>query len=506
MTAYFVSSASGAGGAGNGSSWANAYLTLAACLARPIVAGTDNVFVGDDHTEFTSTTNLNFNFPGFSTTSTPNHLWVVDHTKASPTSADLKTGTATGGMVSGDANVIFNGNGHIYGLYVICAIGNSTTTGAILTQSANTFLFENCSFVNRGTNALQRIFQAAGSAYQEFKNCVFSCENAAQSPIVSGWKKLINCTFLFAGGSPSQLFLPSLTNSNLIFEGCDFSAFSGTTLASSNSNGNMLFIFKDCKLPAITGLFTVAAALRPQQNSIYVINCDSGATNYKNDLYDYCGELHTVASVFRTSGASQGTPYSWLVTTNANNLWHFQFKLLPLSIWNVTTGAAVNVAVEGIADPRDFSALPNNDDVWFDVEALENTSYPTGTYHRNTKPSPLGGATALTASTVAWDCTTLRANSTAYSVGDIRKVASNAGRLFVCTIAGTSASSEPGGYATAIDGGTVTDGGATFKAMWRFKQTVATGTVRLAGLITVYPNVGKASLNGIYIDPMITLS
>jgi hypothetical protein len=78
--------------------------------------------------------------------------------------------------------------------------------------------------------------------------------------------------------------------------------------------------------------------------------------------------------------------------------------------------------------------------------------------------------------------------------------------LFVCTIAGTSASSEPGGYATAIDGGTVTDGGATFKAMWRFKQTVATGTVRLAGLITVYPNVGKASLNGIYIDPMITLS
>jgi hypothetical protein len=78
--------------------------------------------------------------------------------------------------------------------------------------------------------------------------------------------------------------------------------------------------------------------------------------------------------------------------------------------------------------------------------------------------------------------------------------------LFVCTTAGTSASSEPGGYASAVDGGTVTDGGATFKAMWRFKQTITTGTIGMAGLITVYPKVAKASLNGIYIDPMITLS
>jgi hypothetical protein len=72
---------------------------------------------------------------------------------------------------------------------------------------------------------------------------------------------------------------------------------------------------------------------------------------------------------------------------------------------------------------------------------------------------------------------------------------------------GITASSEPGGYATAVDGGGgVTDGGCVFKAMWRFKQTITTGTIGMAGLITVYPKVAKASLNGIYIDPMITLS
>lgn len=503
MANYFVSSASGAGGAGNGSSWANAYLTLAAAISGK--AAGDNFFIGDDHTEFTSGA-LQFNFPGFSTTSTPDHVWVVDHTKASPTSADLKIGTATGGMVSGNNNVTFNGNGHVYGLYVIAGVGSSGTAAAVLITGANTYLFENCTFEGQSTNVLARTLQPGGTAYQEFRGCTVIARNAGLSPVISGWKKFINCTFLFPAGSPTDLLLPTLTNSNLVFEGCDFSAFSGTHIASSTSNGNMLFIFKDCKFPAIANLFTVAGALRPQQNSIYVINCDSGATNYKNDLYDYVGELHVSTAVVRTGGASQGTPYSWLVITNANNLWHFQFKLLPLSIWNTTTGAAVNVTVEGIADPRDFSALPNNDDIWFDVEALENASYPTGTYHKGTKPSPLGGAVALTASTTAWDCATSRANSTAYSVGDIRKVASNAGRLFVCTTAGTSASSEPGGYASAVDGGTVTDGGATFKVMWRFKQTVATGTVRWAGLITVYPNVGKASLNGVYIDPMITLS
>ena len=119
---------------------------------------------------------------------------------------------------------------------------------------------------------------------------------------------------------------------------------------------------------------------------------------------------------------------------------------------------------------------------------------------------PLATGSALTASSAAWDCATARANSTAYSVGNTIKVSSNTGRLFVCTTAGTSASSLPGGYATAIDGDTITDGGATFKAMWRFKQTITTGTIRWAGLITAYPKVAKASLNGIYLDPLVTLS
>lgn len=57
-----------------------------------------------------------------------------------------------------------------------------------------------------------------------------------------------------------------------------------------------------------------------------------------------------------------------------------------------------------------------------------------------------------------------RPNSTAVSLGFGYGVASNPGLDFICTTAGTTASSEPAGYATAVNGGTVTDGTAVFTA------------------------------------------
>jgi hypothetical protein len=510
MANYFVSSASGAGGAGNGSSWANAFLTLAAANAFPIAAG-DTLLVGDDHAEWTSGS-VTVSLPSFGVSTTPNNIIVVDHTKPSPSiPADLKIGAYGAGSLSASGNINFNFSGYVYGLYVrngVDAVGVGVATSAISIQcqSSRTFYFDSCTFLNSSTGTSLLIMSPGGSEWLDFKNCTFINLTANVAFLLSGcWVKLTNCTFTFPGASATNYFFQTGTFSQATFEGCDFSQFGGTYLVNHTSNGGIFHTFKDCKLPAGTP-FTLANALRPNSNSVWVVNCDSGNTNYRNELYDYGGELHTSTSVVRTGGASQGTAYSWKVTTNANVRWYAPFKLMALSIWNSTTGAAKNVTVEGIADPRDFSALPNNDDIWIDVEALENASLPQGTYHVGTKTTPLGTNSALTASTAAWDCSVSRANSTAYSVGDIRKVASNAGRLFVCTTAGTSAGSEPGGYATAVDGDTITDGGATFKAMRRFKQTITTGSIGMAGLITVYPKVAKASLNGIYIDPMITLS
>ncbi len=117
------------------------------------------------------------------------------------------------------------------------------------------------------------------------------------------------------------------------------------------------------------------------------------------------------------------------------------------------------------------------------------------------------GAT-VTASTQAWDATATRANTTVYALGNIIKLASNVGRVFVCTTAGTSAGSEPAGYASAVDGGSVTDGTAVFRAAWRQKATV-TFTPAMKGVVRARANTALASSTPggiVYFDPKLTIA
>ena len=508
MASYFVSSASGAGGAGNGSSWANAYLTIVAAIARPLAAG-DTLLVGDDHAESTAANNvLNFTT---STEAAPCNILVVDHTKSSPSiPADLKVGVSGAGSIitTTVGNIQYAGFLYVYGLYTAAGMSSTANNvGVFMPQSGKASIFERCTFVigATGTNALINVNT---STYCEFRNCTFSFVNSAsQSMSAIATVRFTGCTWTFSGTQPTRLFL-SGSNQILFFEGCDFSAATCLLIGTLGSGANKI-TFKDCKLPTTTPLFdmTTSAAL-PQTSQVWVVNSDNANTNYRNELYDSTGTLLTSLTVVRTGGASMGTPYSWNISTTSLTNWIFNFKSLPISIWNNTTGAAINVTVEGIADPRYFSALPNNDEVWIDVEALASASQPAGVTYFGTKTSPLGTNAALTASTSAWDsAATARANSTSYNLGDIFKVSSNPGRLFLCTTAGITSSSQPGiPYSSAIDGTAVTDGTAIFTAMWRFKQTITTGTIQFAGPISIYPKVGKVSIAGVYIDPIAILS
>jgi hypothetical protein len=101
------------------------------------------------------------------------------------------------------------------------------------------------------------------------------------------------------------------------------------------------------------------------------------------------------------------------------------------------------------------------------------------------------------------DGATARANSTAYSLGDIRKAATPNGRIFVITTAGTSSGSEPGGFTTASDGDSVTDNTATWRCMRREKVNV-TVTVNEKGPYTA--RVVVATNVSVYIDPYVTVS
>jgi hypothetical protein len=512
MASYFVSSASGAGGAGNGSSWANAYLTIAGAIAKPLAAG-DILLVGDDHSENVAT-NIILNCTT-ATAAAPLSILCVDHTKASPTGADLKVGVNGAGslVTTTTGNVQFAGFMYVYGLYCNTGTGGSAANnqGVFAPNASKIAYFEQCTFGIASTGTSCHCMTTNNNSSVEFRNCTFLSVNNSNG-LINGLSigapsrvKFIGCTFSFSGTQPVP-FIQMGTGSAAVFEGCDFSAYTGGTLVLVTSPACGDVFFKDCKLPSSPG-FDMTGTLGNQETFIWVVNSDNGNTNYRNEFYDYGGNQTTSITVVRTGGASQGTAYSWKIATNANNNWMLPLKLPPISAWNTATGAAKNVTIEGIADPRYFSALPNNDDFWFDVEALTSASQPIGVTTVGTKNSPIATGSALTASTSAWDsAATARANSTAYNLGDIFKVSSSPGRLFLCTTAGTTASSQPGiPYTSAVDGVAVTDGTAVFTAMWRFKQTLTTGTIQFAGLISVYPKVGKASA-GFYIDPLAVLS
>jgi hypothetical protein len=221
------------------------------------------------------------------------------------------------------------------------------------------------------------------------------------------------------------------------------------------------------------------------------------------------GTLSEEATIIRTGGASDGTTgISWNLTTTANAIWANALESFPIVIWNATTGGNVIVTLHGIWNA---AALPNNDDVWVDVEYLgDSTPTPLGKYLLGSKSNILASNGGQAADSVsAWDSlATARAQNHAYSIGDVISASSNAGRIFFCTVPGTSANTTlPGGYASVVDGGTITDGGATFRAGMRFTLTVTltSPTPQLAGYLQAIVRAAKAT-STFYVDPLIVLS
>lgn len=496
---------------GNFNGWKSPHATITNAVAATWGQAGNSFFIGDDHNESTAAA-ITIAYPG--TVTSRNNAYVVDHTVTSPGSANLKTGAAGAGSVAttGASGITVTGSVYIYGLYYSCGSGNNAAT--LSHGNANNIaILENCTLLLNSTNTGSRISISGGAQGQvETHGCTFLFSNASQSISLGGTNKMVAgqvggvatpCSIAPSGTVPTTLFNPSVIATSTLIEGADLSGFTSKTLFGVAFNLVTVIVLKDCKLPATVTLSAIAASTANPE--IRLINCDSGGNNYRNEQYNGLGTLTTNVSVVRTNGANTGTSYSWKITTQTTPVWASPFWTYPLSVWNLTTGGTSSITIEGIADPRDFSALPKNDDVWFDVEYLGSATSPIGSTTFGTKANNLATGTALTASTQAWDsAATTRANSTAYSLGDIRKVSSNVGRLFLCTTAGTSSGSLPGGYATAVDGDAITDGTAVFKAVWRFNTTVTTGVINLVGPITVWPKVAKPSLNGIYLDPYLS--
>ena len=237
------------------------------------------------------------------------------------------------------------------------------------------------------------------------------------------------------------------------------------------------------------------------------LRCDNAGHNYRSEYYDYAGALTSETTAVRTGGATdQTTKIAWKLVTSANASLGAPLQTFPIARWNAVTGSNRTVTIHGIVNA---TAVPNTDEIWIDVDYLGDASSALSSNKSSRIADFLASGSAITAdSTSAWDSVAAaRQNSQAYSLGAMISLSSNPGRLFFCTTAGTSAGSEPAGYASAVDGGSVTDGTAVFRAGCRFKMavTLTSPQPQQAGMIYARARAAKKSVT-FYVDPFLALS
>lgn len=393
---------SGAAGAANGSSFTDAYTTQAAGLAG-ISAG-DSLWVADDHAE-TQASVLTLTPPG--TFANPNHILCVRRVGGStpPVSADLRTTTT---VTTTGNNVINLGAGCAY-LYGITfnggtgAVAGSITIGSV---TINRWIAESCGFKLVGTGTGARIVFGISSANTitgqlYLKNSVLTFANASQAITLNGYMvEMIGGSIALTGTVPTTLF--SATDSHPGFtslRGVDLSAFgSGKTLCGAFTMPQRV-VFERCKLGASV---TIAATPTCPGARIDVIDCDSGATQYRNESYQYGGTLTTETTIVMSGGATDSVQaFSHKIVTNANNNWVNPFESFPMGEFYAGT---LNVSVAQVFELLTDNVVLTNKDAWVKLEYMGSSATPLGST-ASSGTDALDAGTNLATSTATWTTT-----------------------------------------------------------------------------------------------------
>lgn len=393
---------SGAGGAGTGDDWANAYTTLVAAFAG--MSAGDTAYVAQNHAE-TQASAMTLTSPG--TAAAPCRVICVNQAgSVPPVSADIAT-TATVTTTGNSAITVANGYTYYYGLTF--SVGSGAVSAVWTISGTGEHYFDTCKWVRAGTSVGACLLgSTSANAYVViiFDNTTMQFGNASDTISVrtSMFRWVGTATAIAGATFPTTLFgASSGTPAQTFIEGVDLSAL-GTAVLVSAQTAPAKWLFKDCKLGS--GYVASATQSAPKAGEVVLSRCDSGDTVYKVEKHtSYTGKHTTETTIVRSGGASDGTtPVSWKIETTANPEWQSPFECVPIVIWNETTGSAVTVTIEGVWDA---GAVPNNNDVWVDVEYLGTSGFPLGTYATCGLADAIAAPTALPTSSVTWTTTGL---------------------------------------------------------------------------------------------------
>jgi hypothetical protein len=369
-----------------------------ACASNWFAAG-NTIYVGDNHAE-TLTSALNPN-PAVSA-STMGRAICHNHSGSYPPAAgDITTGASISTTTATNMTFTIGGGFYLYGLTFKVGVGQSTGAAFTLSTSNGWAYVDACSFEIATTSASSATITIGAGSYGTvtFNNTTVKFGNTGQKIIPT------NCQFtwqntgpvLVSGSSVPVTFLaPSSVAGPMVLEALDLSQLSGSLCSNSTIITNLLI--KDCKLHASATVDTPTAP----GSTLQLVRCDSGATAYKSTRYAYEGTETTETSITRVGGAVDPNTQAQTrkIVTTANAQWQRPFTAEPYAIWNPTTGSNVIVTVYGTINA---GAVPNNDDIWIEVEYLGSGSTPLGSLVNTTKANLLTTNAAVASDGSSWN-------------------------------------------------------------------------------------------------------
>lgn len=403
---------SSATGAGTGADWANAHTTLAAAVTAG--AAGDVYFVAHDHAAVTGAA-ITYTFKG--TPAAPDKVICVNRLgSVPPVSADITTG-ASESCGAGAFGITFAGTGAsstpvVYIQGIVFNTGSGAVAGVFTNSTGGNWYFKNCSLRKLGTTTSAASIGFTATSTGSPSNSLILDNTTVQFGAVgdsilmrSGYEFIWKNTASAILGSVPTTLIQSATSSNgsrVLLDGVDLQAMvTGKTVFGGAAAAIHQYRMVNCRLGA--GAAIMAAATIPRGCRAEVVVSDSGATSYRNEIYDYAGTLTTETTIVRSGGASDGvTPFSHKIVSTANAKQLTPFEAFQGAIWNSATGSSKTLSIEIVNDGTTLK----DTDIWVEAQYLGSAGQPVASTV-SSGADVLSAGNNLSTSAVTWTTTGL---------------------------------------------------------------------------------------------------
>ena len=392
---------SGAGGAGTGADWANAFTTLQASLTAK--AAGDTHYVAHDHAETTASAQT-ITLKGNS--ASPDRILCVNRAgSVPPVAADLTTGASI--TTTGTSGLTISNSGYWEGITFNCGTG-AGTVGLSLGNSGHTGRYRHCAFNIVGTSVSSRI-NIGGSGSNpirvEWVDCSVSFGATSQGISSPGsgsffWRNRTGVAAITGATIPTTLLIWTGQNVSPLLSGLDLSALGSGKALATPGGGRTIFV--NCKLGASVTIANAASSVAIA--SVDLIGCHSTGIVRRDERYDYKGTLTTETTIVRTGGASDGiTAFSHKIVTTANAEREFPFESFEGTIWNDAIGSSKTLTVHCVTD----NVTLTNAEAWLEVDYLGDPSFPISYVETDEAATILTTPASQATSTETWTTTGL---------------------------------------------------------------------------------------------------